>query len=74
MIETIKTIKNQRSITFFIEYTALKVDVRISLDSLKNGVSKINTNIRKYLNVRKTFSTTVLAHKKSVKFLASTAS
>ena len=46
----------------------------MSLDSLKKGVSKINTKILKYLKVLKIFATGVCAQRKLVKFVASTAS
>lgn len=49
--------------------TTLKVDVRISLVSWKKGVSKINTNILKYLKDLRTFSMGVDAERKSLKEL-----
>ena len=70
----IRTIKNQRTIKFLIEYIALIVEVRIILDSLKIGVYKIKTKILKYLNDRKIFSTEVVAETKVLALVAIAAS
>ena len=53
----IKTIKNHKTTTFLMEYTERNVEVKMSLDSLKKGVSKISTKILKYLKDLNIFDT-----------------